>query len=235
MGNLYSTILWDLDDTLLDFPYSQRYALRKCFHTVGLEITDEQVDCYSRINLDYWKRLELGEITREELRTGRFVTFFQECEISGIDVESFHREYEEALGSVYSFRDDGLEVVRTLRGKVRQYVITNGVSAIARSKIAISGLGEVMDGVFISEEIGCPKPQRAFFEYCLERIPEKDRLKILIVGDSLTSDIRGGVQAGVPSCWYRPSDRKNDTPWKPDHEISDLHEVYGLVTSSLTE
>ncbi len=230
MGSLYTTILWDLDDTLLDFPYSQRYALSRCFRNIGRELTEEQHACYSRINTDYWRRLELGEITREELLVGRFSSLFQECGIEGVDVKNFQREYEEALGSVYLFRDDGLSVVRSLQGKVQQYVITNGISAVARNKLAISGLEGAMDGVFISEEIGCPKPQKEFFEYCLARLPEKNRARILIVGDSLTSDIRGGVQMGIPACWYRPEGRPNDTPWRPEYEISDLHEVYDIVT-----
>jgi len=229
MGRLFTTILWDVDDTLLDFPYSQRFALKECFRTIGLEITEEQIVRYSRINDNYWKRLELGEVTREELRTGRFVTLFHEYGIEGVDVEAFHTEYEKALGSVFSFRDDGLSIVRSLQGKIRQYVITNGVSSVARNKLQISGLAEIMDGVFISEEIGFPKPRKEFFEYCLEQIPEKDKSKILIVGDSLTSDIRGGVQMGIPACWYCLRDRINDTPWKPDYVISDLHMVGDII------
>lgn len=222
---LISCLLWDLDDTLLDFPYSQKFALKKCFQGIGFEITEEQIARYSQINDDYWKRLELGEITREELLTGRFVTLFHEYGIDGVDVEAFHREYEKALGSVFSFRDDGLSVVRSLQGVCRQYVITNGISAVARSKFRISGLESVMDGIFISEEIGAPKPQQEFFRYCLERIPERDKSRILIVGDSLTSDIKGGIQMGIPTCWYHHDDRVNDTPWKPDYEITDLHMV----------
>lgn len=229
MEGLFTTILWDMDDTLLDFPYSQRYALKKCFRTIGREITEEQIASYSRINDDYWKRLELGEVTREELLTGRFSTLFKEYGIEGVNVEELRREYEEALGSVFLFRDDGLSIVRSFQGKVRQYVITNGISAVARNKLRISGLEEVVDGIFVSEEIGSPKPGKKFFDHCLERIPEKDKSKILIVGDSLTSDIRGGVQMGIPTCWYRPEGRENNTPWKPDHEINDLHMVYDIV------
>lgn len=231
MGGPYTTILWDLDDTLLDFPYSQKFALKKCFQGIGLEITEEQITRYSQINDQYWKRLELGEITREELRTGRFVMLFHEYGIGGVDVEAFHREYEKALGSVFLFRDDGLSVVRSLQGACRQYVITNGVSDVARSKFRMSGLEAVMDGIFISEEVGAPKPQREFFRYCLARIPEKDKARILIVGDSLTSDIKGGVQMEIPTCWYHDGDRVNDTPWKPDYEITDLHMVCEIAGS----
>ena len=229
MKSPYTTIFWDVDGTLLDFLYSQRIAIRKCFKTAGLEITDEQISRYSQINDDYWKRLELGEITKEELLTGRFVALFCEYGISGVDLKAFCQEYQESLGSVFSLIDDALTICKTLRGRYRQYVITNGVSSTQRNKLKLSGLDAVMDNIFISEEIGYPKPQKEFFVYCLERIPEKDRSKILIVGDSLTSDIKGGVQMGIPTCWYRRDGMKNDTPWKPDHEINDLHMIYDIL------
>lgn len=227
--NKFTTILWDVDGTLLDFTYSQRYAITKCFRTIGREITEEQIKRYSQINDDYWKRLELGEITKEQLLTGRFATLFEEYEIRNVDLEDFMREYQEALGSVFSYIDDSLTICRALQGKVYQYVITNGVTSTQRNKLKLSGLAETMNALFISEQIGMPKPGREFFDYCLEHIEEKDKARILIVGDSLSSDIKGGVLAGIPTCWYRPEGTANPTPYRPDYEISDLHMLYDII------
>lgn len=227
--NKFTTILWDVDGTLLDFTYSQRYAITKCFRTIGREITEEQIKRYSQINDDYWKRLELGEITKEQLLTGRFATLFEEYEIRNVDLEDFMREYQEALGSVFSYIDDSLTICRALQGKVYQYVITNGVTSTQRNKLKLSGLAETMNALFISEQIGTPKPGREFFDYCLEHIEEKDKARILIVGDSLSSDIKGGVLAGIPTCWYRPEGTANPTPYRPDYEISDLHMLYDII------
>ena len=196
----FTTLLWDVDGTLLDFLYSQRIAISKCFKTIGREITDEQIRRYSEINDDWWKRLELGQVTKEQLLTGRFTTLFDEYGIAGVDVEAFRQEYQLHLGSVFSFIDDSLTIVKALQTKVRQYVITNGVTSTQKSKLKLSGLADAMDGLFISEEIGTPKPQKEFFEHCMEHIEEKDKSKILIVGDSLTSDIKGGCLAGIPTC-----------------------------------
>lgn len=229
MCSRFSTILWDVDGTLLDFLYSQRYALTKCFRTAGLEITEEQIKRYSRINDIYWKRFELGEITREQLLSGRFIALFEEYAIEGIDVEAFRREYQVALGSVFSFIDDSLTICKSLQGITKQYVITNGVTDTQKSKLKLSGLSEVMDDVFISDEVGYRKPQREFFEHCLSRIGEKDKSRILVVGDSLTSDIKGGIQAGLSTCWYRREDAINDTDMRPDFEISDLHMLYDIL------
>lgn len=254
----FTTVLWDADNTLLDFDYSQRYALKKCFRSIGREATEEQIARYDRINDDYWKRLERGEVTKRQLLSGRFVTLFQEIGITDVDVEAFRQEYQTALGSVFSFLDDSLTICRTLQGKVKQYVITNGVAATQRNKLKLSGLLQVMDGVFISEEIGSPKPSPVFFDFCLEHLSEKDKSKILIVGDSLTSDIKGGVQAGIPTCWYHAAGKGGncvtagsgedmvressfgtgnfgskvkvtDAECKPDYVISDLHMVYDIL------
>lgn len=254
----FTVVLWDVDDTLLDFSYSQRYALEKCFRDVaGREMTEAHLRRYAEINDAYWKRLELGEVTKDQLQTGRFVALFREFGLEGIDVEAFCREYQAALGSVFSFLDDSLNVCRGLRGRVKQYVITNGVSSTQRGKLVLSGLADVMDGIFVSEEIGVPKPDIRFFEYCLNRIAETDKSKILVVGDSLTSDIKGGVQAGLATCWYhrtgKASAGESGRPvpchspaksgvlpaggtgegelsrWKPDYEIGDLHMVYGIL------
>jgi 2-haloacid dehalogenase len=225
----FTTLFWDLDGTLLDFLYSQRYAITKCFASIGREITQEQIQRYSQINDTYWKRLELGEVTRERLLTGRFLDLFEELGIKNVDVEAFRREYQEALGSVFSYIDDSLNVCKNLSGRVKQYVITNGITATQYHKLELAGFTEIMEEIFISEQAGVPKPQKGFFDYCLERTEEKDKNKILIVGDSLTSDIKGGVLYGIPTCWYRPAGSRNDTPYKPDYEISDLHEIFNLI------
>lgn len=225
----FTTILWDVDGTLLDFTFSQRYAITKCFRSIGREITEEIIARYAQINDSYWKRLELGEITKAELLVGRFVTLFEEYDIHGVDVEAFRQEYQEALGSVYSFIDDSLTICRALRGQVKQYVVTNGVASTQENKLKLSGLAEVMDGLFISEKVGAPKPHREFFDYCLAHVEEKDREKILIVGDSLSSDIKGGAEAGLATCWYRPEGTENGTMLQPDYEISSLCQIYEIL------
>ena len=225
----FTTILWDVDGTLLDFLYSQHYAITKCFQTIGRTITEDMIDRYSAINDIFWKKLELGEITKEKLLTERFVQLFQEYDIRGVDVEAFRQEYQKELGSVFCYIDDSLQICKALQGKVKQYVVTNGVTVTQESKLKLSGLADVMEELFISEKIGSPKPQKEFFDYCLEQIAEKDKKRILLIGDSLSSDIKGGVLAGIPTCWYRPEGTANDTEYKPDYEISDLHQIFDIL------
>lgn len=225
----FTTILWDVDDTLLDFPYSERYALTACFHSIGREINEEILQRYSEINISFWKRLELGEITKKELLPGRFAQLFQEYDIQGVDVEEFRSRYQEELGNVCRYKDDSLDICTDLKKNFKQYVITNGVTATQESKLKLSGFADVMEGVFISEQIGAPKPHKEFFDYCLSQVEEQDKSKILLVGDSLSSDIKGGVLAGIPTCWYRPEGTVNTTEYRADYEISDLHQIYEII------
>ena len=225
----FTTVLWDVDGTLLDFIYSQRYALTKCFQTIGREMTEEILNRYSQINDSFWKRLELGEITKEQLLPGRFLQLFEEYGIQDVDVEAFRQEYQEALGSVFSYIDDSLDICKSLQGRVKQYVVTNGVTSTQLNKLKLSGFYDIMEELFISEQIGAPKPHEEFFDYCLARLAEKDKSKILLIGDSLSSDIKGGVLAGIPTCWFRPEGTENHTEYKSDYEISDLHELYDIL------
>ena len=225
----FTTILWDVDGTLLDFIYSQRHALTKCFQTIGHEINEEILNRYSAINDSFWKRLELGEITKAQLLPGRFIQLFEEYNIQDVDVEAFRKEYQEELGKVFSYIDDSLTICRSLQGKVKQYVVTNGVTSTQLNKLKLSGFYDIMEQLFISEQIGAPKPHKEYFDYCLDHIEEKDKSKILLVGDSLSSDIKGGVCAGIPTCWYRPEGTVNSTEYKPDFEISDLHQIFDIL------
>lgn len=228
--NCFDTVLWDVDQTLLDFEKSQDYALRFSFKQFDLEVDDEIVKLYAAINASYWKRLELGEVTKKELLTGRFDTLFKELNIQKASSAAMAPVYQKALGSVYFYRDDSLNLCRSLQGKVKQYVVTNGVADTQRNKLMLSGLDQYMDGIFISEEMKYDKPDIRFFEECFKQIPDFQREKTLIVGDSLSSDMKGGNLAGICCCWYNPGNKKNESGLRIDYEIGNLWEVEGIFS-----
>lgn len=226
----FTTILWDLDQTILDFKKSQDYALRYSFNKLGLAIDDEIAALYSDINDSYWKRLERGEIEKEEIHKGRFKTLFEQLGVTGIAAEEIEEIYQPALGSVFFFQDEADKLIMQLRNKgFKQYIITNGFNRTQANKVHISGLDKLVDGVFVSEIIGFPKPQKEYFDACLAGMDGVLADECIIVGDSLTSDIKGGFNAGIATCWYNPDEYPNSLGLPIDYEIRDLREIINIL------
>lgn len=226
----YTTIFWDLDQTLLNFDLSMDYAIRAVFNRYGLAVTDEIVTRYDAINRSYWNRLELGEITKKEVTVGRFYTLFEELHIRHIVPEEMADAYQKELGSVFFFIDGAKELVTELRAKgLRQYIVTNGVYATQASKMKLSGLDQIMDGVFVSEAIGYPKPMKEYFDACFAALPGISRDDCILVGDSLTSDMRGAANAGIASCWFNPGRKIKEIDVPTDYEIRRLDELLPIL------
>ena len=224
----FTTILWDNDNTLMDFEYSMHKALKASFDAFELPINDQIIARYEVINTDYWKRLEKGLVTKQQLLDGRFLDLFAELGYE-VDVKEFRKLFQIELGSYYAYLDDSLEICKALKGKIKQYIVTNGVEETQIRKIKAAGFYDLMEEIFISGVVGYEKPRKEYFDYCLEKIEEKDLSKILIVGDSLTSDIAGGNNAGIMTCWYNPKNKKAGKEYHIDYEIHNLAEIFDVL------
>ncbi len=227
---MIKTLLWDVDGTLLDFGKSEAYGIRKCFEIFGLgECTDEMLKRYSAINHKYWQRLELGELTKQQVLTNRFVDFFK---LEGIDfdrIDEFNNAYQVSLGDKAFFCDNALETVTALKGKYKQYAVTNGTRLAQERKLNQSGLINVFDGVFISDKIGFEKPSVQFFNAVQEKIGSFKNSEVMIIGDSLSSDMKGGNNANILCCWYNPHNNKNESDIRIDFEIENIAEVLDIL------
>ena len=224
------TVLWDVDGTLLDFKAAESAAVRSLFQEFGLgECTDEMVRRYSKINDGFWERLERNEITKDRVLTGRFEVFFSELGINPGLAPAFNQRYQLRLGDTIVHRDDSLNLIRSLRGRVRQYVVSNGTVVAQSKKLKASGLGELMDGVFLSEKLEVEKPNAGFFDRVLAAISPVDLSEVMIVGDSLTSDMRGGINAGIRTCWYNPGKAPLPEGYPVDFIISDLRQLTAFL------
>ncbi len=222
--------LWDVDGTLLDFLAAERAAIRSCFAIFDLgECTDAMLEEYSAINVRWWQALERGEKSKTEILVGRFLEFFQNHGIDPAAAVPFNEEYQIRLGDTIVFSEGALETVRALRGRVIQCAVTNGTKIAQQRKLRRSGLDALLDYIFISEDLGAEKPSPAFFDRVFEALPGISRSEALIVGDSLTSDIRGGLNAGVRTVWYDPWDREPPPDLRIDHRIRSLREVPALL------
>lgn len=227
---MITTILWDVDGTLLDFDAAERAAVTRLFSAFGLgACTEQMLARYSAINVSFWQRLERGELTKPEILVGRFRQFFSEFGIDPRLAPAFNERYQLALGDTIVLRDDSLNLVKSMRGKYRQYVVSNGTVAAQTKKLERSGLGALMDGVFLSEQLGVEKPNLAFFEKLFSVIGPVDPSTVLIVGDSLTSDVQGGMNADIKTCWYNPTNKPLPPAYRVDYIVSDLRAVPPLL------
>ena len=244
---MIKTILWDIDGTLLDFLLAEKAAIKACFKKFHLgECTDQMIARYSQINVGYWKRLEKGEMTKPQILVGRFKDFFGEYNIDQSKAEAFNAEYQIRLGDTTVFTQGAKETVTFLKGKVLQVAVTNGTKVAQDRKLKNSGLDKLFDYVFISEDTGFEKPDPRFFDIVFKTISQspanepgitdqnpnstEDKSQILIVGDSLTSDIAGGKNAEIKTCWYNP--KREPLPQgvsAPDYEITRIEEVLSLI------
>ena len=171
-----------------------------------------------------------GEITKAEVLVGRFQEFFEAEGIDSAIALEFNQKYQIFLGDTIVYRDNSFQIVKSLQGKVRQYVVSNGTVIAQTKKLNRSGLGALMDGVFLSEQIGVEKPNLEFFDKVFDIIGDIDRNQIMIVGDSLTSDICGGNRAGIITCWYNPEKAEKIENVHVDYEITNLREVYRILS-----
>ena len=227
---MIKVILWDLDGTLTDFTTIESMSIKACFEKFNLgNCTDEMVDVYSNINKKYWEALEKGTVTRNELLFKRFEDFFSVYGLDAGKIPDFKSAYEKLLGETVIFMPHAYETVKALNGKVIQCLVTNGNKHVQEVKVQKSGLGEFFEHVFISEEIGFEKPAKEFFDKVFEVIGPVNKKEVLIIGDSLTSDISGGNNAGILTCRYNPFHLKNDKGVHVDIEIDDLNQVMTLV------
>ncbi len=229
MSNI-KVILWDIDGTLLNFAAAEKAAIRKCFEIHGMgECTDDMLAEYVEINHRYWKMLERGEMAKPDILVGRFAEFFSSQGLDVTKASDFNADYQVRLGDTVCFEENGLEVILALQGRVKQYAVTNGTRVAQKRKLANSGLDKLLDKAFISDEIGVEKPMIGFFEAVWADIGTYQKDEVMIVGDSLTSDMQGGVNAGILTCWYNPKGFPNMSGLQPDHEIGNLIELLDIL------
>lgn len=224
-------ILWDIDGTLLNFDLAETAAIYKCFEIYNLEKpTDEMIKVYKEINDIYWKRLERNEISRDQVLLGRFEEFFKKYGINTKIVEEFNHNYQIELGKTYVFNPNGKEVVRNLAVSYDQYAVTNGSLTAQRGKLEGSDLNNILKDSFISELVGFEKPDIRFFDYVFDKIGSYDLKDYVIIGDSLTSDMQGGINAKIKTIWFNPDSKENYLNLPIDAEIKSLNEIENLIS-----
>ncbi len=224
----YQWILFDADNTLFDFDRSERHALSGALRVLGIPFEEAHHHLYNRINKACWKAFEHGEISRTELRSRRFELFFSEIGEQA-DEKEFARSYLANLAEAGYLLEGARQLVEQLAGSYRLAMVTNGLKEVQRPRLARSGLQPFFQAVVVSDEIGHSKPNAGFFEHTFSEIGQPAKEKVLIVGDNINADIRGGMEFGIHACWYNPGGEENPFDMQPTYEIGQLSHLPPLL------
>ena len=206
---MVETLFFDLDNTLLDFNRAERAAIAKTLKSFHIVPEPSVLKRYSELNLAQWKLLEQLNVD--------------------IPAKEAAHTYETLLAQGHYFIDGAEELLETLYGQYRMYLVTNGTLSVQKGRLKSSGISRYFEGIFISEELGYNKPGREYFDCCFSRIPDFHKETAVIIGDSLTSDIQGGINAGIRTIWFNPSHEKT-SEIIPDHEFDSLMKLPELLS-----
>ena len=221
-------VLLDLDDTIFDFHAAERAALAATLREMGVTPSESTLSRYSEINRAHWEMLERGELTREEVLVNRFDALYRELGTKK-DSAATQSIYEYRLSLEHQFIDGAPSVLRELSEKYELYIVSNGTAKVQDRRISDSGIAKYFKEIFISQRVGADKPDKKFFDFCFSRIENFDKKCAIIVGDSPSSDILGGKNAGILTCRFNPKGKSSDII--PDHEIKTLSELAPLLAT----
>ena len=222
-------ILWDIDGTLLDFSLAEEMALKASFKEYDLPWPgDEFLEDYKKINKEFWEKLERKELEKIQVLEGRFYKAFDLYNIDTSSIPAFNKSYQKHLGSVAAFSPYGLETVMDLKNSYKQFAATNGTITAQEGKLKKSGLDQILDGIFISDQIGYEKPDPRFFQSILDFVGDSKAEEYVIIGAYLTSDMKLGKNCGLKTIFYNPKSLETDKDLV-DFEIKDLRQVKDLI------
>lgn len=224
----YYNLLFDLDDTLLDFQAAEELALAKLFESESIPLTPAVKNLYKEINEGLWRSLETGEIPREQVIETRFAKIFETLgkKVDGIQLDKKYREY---LAESNVFIAGAQQLILNLQNQYSLFIVTNGISDTQYKRLRRTGLYNQFQNVFVSEDTGYQKPMKQYFDYVFERIPNFEKEQTIIIGDSFSADIVGGYHAGIDTCWFNAKNKPNTTSIQPTYEIKDLSQLYSIL------
>jgi 2-haloacid dehalogenase len=225
----YEVIIFDADETLFDFKRAEREAFKNTMLEFEIEYDENHhLKIYHDINSGIWKEFEQGLITQEKLKTERFKRLCDKLNTK-LDEVNLAKSYMKHLGNGAFLFEDSVNLVESLHKNYRLTIITNGLTEVQDNRIRKSTIAKYFEDIVVSEDVQVSKPNPRIFEHALNNIKHTDKSKVLIVGDSLTSDIQGGINFGIDTCWYNPNKIENKTTIKPTYEISSLMELKDII------
>ncbi|MFA0815205.1 MAG: YjjG family noncanonical pyrimidine nucleotidase [Anaerofustis sp.] len=227
----YDIIFFDADDTLFDFQQSEAVAYRNAMNALHLPYADnESYEIYRTVNHAIWREFEEGKISQSRLKTERFRRLADRLNIS-FDAAEFAKEFMYQLSRASILFDDAIPLIEDLKRHAKLLIVTNGLSDVQHRRVRGSVIADSLSGVIISEEAGVAKPDPAIFELAARQVQASDKSKMLMVGDGLKSDILGGINYGIDTCWYNPKRLQNESGVVPTYEINTLPQLIPIAYS----
>lgn len=224
----YKTLLFDVDDTLLDFQLTEAKALNELFAEQGIELTPEVKTSYKALNHHLWREFEKGNMTREEVTGSRFGLLFQQFG-KAVDSLAMEKRYRHYLNQGHDLIEGSHELLQSLTNQADLYIVTNGVSKTQYQRLTDANMLGYFKKIFVSEDVGAQKPMKAFFDHVFSNIPTLEKETTVIIGDSLTSDIKGGNLAGIDTIWFNKNQLPEIPEIKPTYRVDSLSELYPLL------
>lgn len=221
-------LLIDLDNTLIDFNECARHSIINAFGELGLEYTPNVFETFICENVKIWKRLEKGEITKPQLRATRWNIILGRL---GIDYDGTILEemFENGVAQHACAVEGAYDLLDYLKGKYKLYIVSNGFRFVQESRLKIGDFEKYFDGVFVSEDIGIPKPAKEFFDYCFERLGNPPKGDTLLIGDSLSADIIGGINYGIDTIWFNKNGDPLPEDIEPTYIVNKLEEIMEIL------
>ncbi|BCN29467.1 YjjG family noncanonical pyrimidine nucleotidase [Anaeromicropila herbilytica] len=225
----YDVIIFDADETLFDFNKSEKEAFRNAMLDLNLDYDENyHLKEYHEINRLIWNEFDHGLITQQELKVERFRRFLAKTNLT-LNAEEFATQYQMHLSKASFLYDDSMELIKKLYPNYKLLIITNGLTVVQDNRIRQSTISKYFEDIIISEEVGYSKPNIEIFHYALNKINYSDKSKVLMVGDSLTSDIKGGINTGIDTCWLNKDKKPNTLNMTPTYEIVKLHDLISIL------
>lgn len=226
--NQYHVLLMDLDDTLFDTQHAMRSAITDLLESYGIDCSREMAETYTRLNQECWNRLEKGEITKKQLKTLRFQVFFDACGLKEDPVKA-GEDYSHFLSQHGELLEGAEDLLSDLSERFALYAVTNGIQRVQEGRLKRSGIGHYFGQVFVSETVGEPKPSKAYFDYVFAHLPGISHSECLLIGDSLTSDMKGGENVDLDTMWYNPHHLSSD----PETPVTYTVDSYDAIRDML--
>lgn len=225
----FNWILFDADNTIFDFHASSEIAFHKSFQKHGIQSTAESYKLFKKINLATWKAFDENKISHEAIKEYRFSKLFEEIRVNGIDPMEFNTLYFKKLVENIRYVEGAKEILSYLKGKVKLAIITNGMKEVQRPRLESSEIYDFFELIIVSGEIGFSKPNHSFFQYVYDEMDDCEKEKVLVVGDNLFADIKGGNDFGFKTAWFNPDLFERKDGIVPNYELINLNEIKNIL------